>query len=99
MNRIAREKRTVRLMVELYCRKVHRERELCEECRNLLQYAHLRLDGCRYGNRKPACGRCKTHCYRKCEQEQIRQVMRFSGPRMLFFHPVAALEHLIFGWF
>ena len=28
-------------------------------------------------------------------REQIRQVMRFSGPRMLLYHPVLAVWHLI----
>ena len=32
---------------------------------------------------------------KKREREKIREVMRFSGPRMLFHHPVAAVRHLI----
>ena len=28
-------------------------------------------------------------------REKIRQVMRFSGPRMLLYHPVLAVWHLI----
>ena len=28
-------------------------------------------------------------------REQIRRVMRFSGPRMLLYHPVLAVWHLI----
>lgn len=28
-------------------------------------------------------------------REKIRQVMRFSGPRMIFHHPVAAVRHVI----
>ena len=28
-------------------------------------------------------------------REKIKEVMRFSGPRMIFFHPVIALNHLI----
>lgn len=27
--------------------------------------------------------------------EKIRAVMRFSGPRMIFHHPVAAVWHVI----
>ena len=27
-------------------------------------------------------------------RERIRQVMRWSGPRMLFHHPVLAVRHL-----
>ncbi len=28
-------------------------------------------------------------------RQQIREVMRFAGPRMIFVHPVDALHHLI----
>ena len=28
-------------------------------------------------------------------REKIRKVMRFSGPRMLFYHPVLAVWHLV----
>ncbi len=28
-------------------------------------------------------------------REKIRAIMRFSGPRMMFHHPVAAVRHLI----
>ena len=28
-------------------------------------------------------------------REKIRAVMRFSGPRMLLYHPVLAVRHLI----
>ena len=36
-----------------------------------------------------------VHCYQPQMREQIRQVMRYSGPRMLFHHPVMAIRHLI----
>ena len=29
-------------------------------------------------------------------REKIRQVMRYSGPRMIFHHPIAALRHLYY---
>lgn len=28
-------------------------------------------------------------------REKIRMVMRFSGPRMIFYHPVTAICHVI----
>lgn len=31
----------------------------------------------------------------KREREKIREVMRFSGPRMIFYHPVMAVRHVI----
>ena len=31
----------------------------------------------------------------KREREKIREVMRFSGPRMLFYHPIIAIRHVL----
>jgi hypothetical protein len=28
-------------------------------------------------------------------REKIREIMRFSGPRMIFYHPIMAIRHLI----
>lgn len=37
MNRIEWEKTTVQHMIELWCRKKHGKKELCVECRELMQ--------------------------------------------------------------
>ena len=95
MDRIAYEKSTVRLMVELYCRLKERNRALCADCQALIAYAHRRLDSCKFGNEKCRCKRCPVHCYKPQMRQKIREVMRFAGPRMLFYHPLAALRYLL----
>lgn len=92
---IKREKRIVEQMIRLYCRKLHGGNSLCENCSKLLAYASLRLNKCPHGDRKPTCKKCPIHCYRKAEQEQIRKIMRYSGPRMMLYHPIEALRHLL----
>ena len=132
MNRIDWEKRTVRHMIELWCRKNHggeacREMGsrgggqvsqggsgegshdgkgshecqeghggpgLCGDCRELLEYSLARLEHCKFGNTKTKCHKCPVHCYRPDMREKIRTVMRFSGPRMLLYHPLEALRYL-----
>lgn len=143
MNRIDWEKRTVRHMIELWCRKNHGEQAcremgsrggglvdhggsgegasgqclsgevrhggmshrgggegshggpgLCGECRELLEYSLARLKHCKFGNAKTKCHKCPVHCYRPDMREKIRTVMRFSGPRMLLYHPLEALRYL-----
>ena len=132
MNRIDWEKRTVRHMIELWCRKNHGgqacreigsrgsgqvsqggsgegshggqgshecqvghgEQGLCGECRELLEYSLARLEHCKFGNAKTKCHKCPVHCYRPDMREKIRTVMRFSGPRMLLYHPLEALRYL-----
>ena len=67
---------------------------LCPQCQALLDYAHKRLDHCKFGEDKPSCTRCPVHCYKPAMREQIRQVMRYSGPRMLLHDPIMAIRHL-----
>lgn len=44
---------------------------------------------------KTFCSNCKVHCYKPDMREKIREVMRFSGPRMLFYHPIMAIRHVM----
>ena len=90
-----REKETVSLMIRLYCRKKHGGKTLCSECAALDAYARQRSDKCPFMETKTFCSNCRVHCYRKDMREKIRQVMRFSGPRMIFHHPVMAIRHVI----
>lgn len=97
MSKIEKEKRTVAAMVRLYCRgngHTSCADGLCPECHLLLDYAHKRLEHCKYGGEKPSCTRCPVHCYKSDMRRQICQVMRYSGPRMLLHDPVLAIEHL-----
>lgn len=97
--RIEYEKRTVEKMISLYCR-AHRHPEcLCADCRQLLEYAHARLDKCKFGEGKPTCRKCPIHCYRPDMKEKMVAVMRYSGPRMLLHHPLHALRHLWYELF
>lgn len=94
-NRITEEKDVVEQMIRLYCWKREGNKMLCPSCQELLDYAHRRLDRCRFGNDKPTCKKCPIHCYRPDMKEHIRKVMRWSGPRMILYHPLAAIKHLM----
>jgi len=91
-----REKRTVKVMINLYC-KAHHEcgGKLCVECNELLEYAEKRLDKCPFQEKKTPCGICSIHCYKKSMRERIRVVMRYAGPRMLLRHPVLTFHHVL----
>lgn len=91
-----REKRMVTQMIVLYCRKNHGTMsELCPNCAALNAYARQRSDRCPFMETKTFCSNCKVHCYKPEMREKIRAVMRFSGPRMIFHHPMAAIRHVI----
>ena len=95
MTRIEYEKKTVEKMIRLYCRlNKHNDCGLCDDCSLLLDYAHRSLDRCRFGNEKSSCSKCPIHCYKPDMKEKIRTVMRFSGPRMILYHPIMAIKHL-----
>jgi len=90
----AREKNTVSKMIRIYCRFKHGSRKsLCPDCKQLSDYTHKRLEYCPFGESKSSCEKCTVHCYKPEYREKIREVMRFAGPRMLFFHPVEAIRH------
>lgn len=90
------ESDTVNLMIALYCHKKHKSKkgQLCPECQELKEYCEYRLSLCPWGDKKPFCSNCTIHCYNAEHRERIREAMRFSGPRMLFHHPVLAVKHV-----
>ena len=92
---LGREARLLRAMFEQYCRKHHGSDSLCAECQKLLRYALTRLACCPFGNQKPTCFKCKVHCYRGEEKDKVRAVMRETGPKMLWIHPLLTVEHLL----
>ena len=93
--RRARALKTIEAMVRLYCRGHGHAGPLCPDCAGLLHYAARRLERCVFGDAKPNCAACVVHCYRADMREQIRIVMRWAGPRMLFRHPILTLSHML----
>ncbi len=97
MGRIQREKKIIKLMISIYCRKKHnsKKNELCNECSELLEYAHKRLDFCKFGDNKTTCGKCTIHCYKKDMREKIKDVMKFSGIRLIIYNPLELIRHMM----
>ena len=92
--RLAREWRTLAAMISCYCRDHHAANgTLCPECQGLADYAAVRLERCRFGPEKPTCAKCPVHCYQRARREQVKVVMRYAGPRMVWQHPLLSLRH------
>ncbi|WP_122629122.1 nitrous oxide-stimulated promoter family protein [Lucifera butyrica] len=97
--RLSREKQILKTMIAIYCYGCHKIGDsLCPGCHSLLEYALQHLQHCKFGEKKPACRQCPVHCYRRDMREKIIQVMRYSGPRLLFKHPLLALAHWLDSW-
>ena len=94
-SRIKREKETVEAMINIYCSHHHKTKDVpCSKCQALLEYAHARLDTCPFQEDKITCARCSVHCYKPEMRERVRTVMRYSGPRMIYRHPILAVHHI-----
>jgi hypothetical protein len=97
--RLNREWETMEAMIKIHCRDRHGATAgLCAECRQLLDYARVRLERCRFGAEKPTCAKCPVHCYQRARREQVKVVMRYAGSRMLWEHPVMSLRHWLDGF-
>ena len=92
--RLRRERNTIEIMIDYYCIKNHGD-NLCNDCRKLKEYALERLINCPFEENKPVCSNCTVHCYKPEMRMRVKDVMRYSGPRMLFRHPYLAVMHLI----
>ena len=99
----ALEAEVMSMMIGIYCRGHHHanrcaasesEPSLCPDCRRLLTYAHSRIAACPRMDVKSFCSACPVHCYSREMRENVREVMRWSGPRMLLHHPLMTLRHM-----
>lgn len=68
---------------------------LCEDCRKLLIHAYVKRSNCPM-DPKPECKHCPNHCYHPTYRAQIREVMRYSGRKMLLGGRLDYLLHLLF---
>jgi MinD superfamily P-loop ATPase len=93
--KIAKEKATIQFMIRHYCRLKHGLAQPCPDCASLCDYALARLDICRYGEDKPSCKACSTHCYAPARRQAIREVMRYIGPRMVYLGPWEFIRHCL----
>lgn len=92
--KIDKEKDIVKIMVMMYSKghdKIPYEKN--EELKKLYAYCQARLERCPYKEKKSFCSNCKIHCYEKNKRQQIKAVMKYSGPRMLFKHPILLIKH------
>ena len=90
------QKRIVAHMIRYYCQRHHSTKgsQLCPHCEEMKQYAFLRLSKCPFQDQKPNCSQCKVHCYTPKMRQQIRDVMRYSGMRMIFYAPKDAMVYI-----
>ncbi len=95
-NRFYDDSNTVETMIKIYCQGNHGTLgDVCDECLELTEYASSKLKNCKFGEKKPVCGKCTVHCYKPEMREKIKRVMRYAGPRMVYKHPIMMFKYII----
>jgi len=97
--RMVREEKTIQAMIRVYCSDKHGTKgRFCAGCEELMAYAKARLANCPFQEAKTPCAKCRVHCYNSLMRDKVREIMRYSGPRMSYRHPVLALCHFMDGF-
>jgi Nitrous oxide-stimulated promoter len=68
---------------------------LCPDCAILVEYALEKLRKCPL-DPKPLCKKCHIHCYSREYRARIREIMAFSGKRMIMRGRMDYLWHYLF---
>ena len=68
---------------------------LCPECVALVEHAIQKRRKCPL-DPKPSCKHCHIHCYSKEYRARIREIMGFSGKRMILRGRLDYLWHYFF---
>ena len=68
---------------------------LCGDCAALVNYAMDKRRKCPL-DPKPSCKHCPIHCYGKAYRTKMREVMAFSGKRLILRGRLDLLWHYFF---
>ena len=83
---IAERKSATESIVSFYCRKHHGTDGLCEDCKELLDYALGRIDDCSNNPSRTRCKGCPTYCY--CSEMGDRMSKVLDDCRLtIMLHP------------
>ncbi len=74
---------------------VGKDLHLCPHCRKLLLHAFVKRLACSMVP-KPMCKHCPNHCYAPAYRQQIREVMKYAGRKLVLGGRVDYLFHLLF---
>lgn len=66
-----------------------------ESKNHLKAYVFERIDHCPHIRTKTFCSRCTSKCYSPEMSIKIKEVMKYSGWRMVFVDPKLVFKHLL----
>jgi hypothetical protein len=97
MENKAKQQKDIKVLatfIGIYCRGKHKspKGELCPDCAELLRYTTMKREKCPL-DPKPTCKHCPIHCYGKTQRAAIREVMAYSGRRLILRGRLDLLWH------
>lgn len=94
---VDKDRQTLEAIGRIFCSAHHNEARdsegLCPSCRATIDATLERAAACPYGH-ETNCEDCRVHCQRGEAQARIREIMRYSAPRMAVRHPLMTMEYL-----
>lgn len=84
-----------RLALKGFERLLPEKIQLCHDCSRLLGHALIKRSHCPM-DPKPQCKHCPRHCYQPVYRAQMREVMKYSGRRLVLSGRLDYLLHLFF---
>lgn len=91
MNRLNDKQKMLIAIFGVY-QKYNKDTDLNLE--EIKSYSLKRLDNCIHIGEDIFCGFCEIQCFGDKYKKEIRSIMRFSGPRMILYHPIMAIRYL-----
>ena len=102
--------RLIGKFVEVYCAGKHGslerspftlpgslgQRNLCSECAAFMEYAVSKRIKCPLEAEKPSCKHCRIHCYAAEQREKVREIMGYSGRRLMMLGRLDYVWHYFF---
>lgn len=96
--------------VEVYCAGRHGAAErlpfklpaglgkrcICQECALFMTYAIAKRMKCPLEAEKPSCKHCRIHCYGRAEREKAREIMAYSGRKLIMRGRLDYVWHYLF---
>lgn len=69
---------------------------LCTECADFLDYAVTKRLRCPLEAEKPSCKKCRIHCYAAAQRAKVKEIMAWSGRRLILRGRLDYLYHYLF---
>lgn len=71
-------------------------RRLCSACGEFMAYAMARRMKCPLESEKPTCKACRIHCYATTQREKVREIMAYSGRKLMLRGRLDYVWHYFF---